>query len=561
MSLVSPASLPPMAVDRPWLLAVAVCAVLAWLTGARLASRRRASRLHRFADPVAWARLGVSSAPGRAAALRVAAVLLLGGVALAGPRWGVARAGAEASGIDMALVLDASLSMLAPDERPSRLERLKQEVRRLRAMAPADRVALIAFAGRSYVLAPLTTDEGALQLYLDTLDPSMVGEGGSSLARALRQGTELLLASDGVADRALVVLGDGETFEPIADVEAAAREAGRRGVHVVTVGFGTPGGATIPVREEGGRLALKRDPEGRVVTTRYVAATLEAAARAADGEFIPAEAGDKAARIRRAVRDLRTARRAQGARDELVLRVHWFLLPALALLLWDSWRQPVSPRARRRSRGRAPAVAAAALLLPGCARAPDPAALYEAGDVRGALASYRRAHAEGDSTVRTRFNLGTAYLANDSVAAALELLEGARREADGELRMRARYNAAVGALRRAREPGAPEAERWLAIAREALRALLRERPGDLDAKWNYELALRSDPGGGGGGGGAGQGEGQAPEPEQGDAQPPASGALDTRQAEALLNSAAREERDVHGRRQPRGRAPTGGKDW
>jgi hypothetical protein len=39
--------------------------------------------------------------------------------------------------------------MLAEDERPSRLERMKQEVRRLRAAAPGDRVALIAFASRS----------------------------------------------------------------------------------------------------------------------------------------------------------------------------------------------------------------------------------------------------------------------------------------------------------------------------------------------------------------------------------------------------------------------------
>ena len=98
-----------------------------------------------------------------------------------------------------AWAIDASLSMMAPDERPSRLERVKQEVRRLRAMSQADRVALIAFAGRSYILTPLTGDDGAIELFLDNLDPSVVGQAGSSLARALRQGTELLLASDGSA--------------------------------------------------------------------------------------------------------------------------------------------------------------------------------------------------------------------------------------------------------------------------------------------------------------------------------------------------------------------------
>lgn len=554
-------SLPPVAVDRPWVLALAAVATAAWLAVARRAQRARAARLRRYALPAAWGRLGVSPSAGRDAVWRLAWVLLLGGLALAGPRWGLARSSAASSGIDMAIALDASMSMLAGDERPSRLERMKREVRRLRAMAPADRVALIAFAGRSYILTPLTTDDGALQLFLDNLDPSLVGEGGSSLARALRQGTELLMAGDGAADRALVVLSDGEAFEPAADVEAAAREAGQKGIHLVTVGFGTAEGATIPVREDG-RLAWKRDVDGRVVVTRHHPEMLEAAARAAEGEFIPATAGDKAARIRRAVRALRTARRAASTRDELVLRMHWFLLPALVLLLWDSWREPVEPRRRRRARAVAPAAVAAGLLLPSCARAPDPAALYEAGDMRQALGGYQRAYAAGDSTPRMRYNLGTAYLANDSLAAAAGLLDGARREADGEVRQRARFNAAVAALRQAREPGTPEPDQWLALARESLRALLRERPGDQEAKWNYELALRTPPGGGGGGG-AGQGQGPQGEsaPEAGESQPPTAGRLDARQAEALLNSAAREERDVHGRRQSKGRSAGTGKDW
>ena len=71
----------------------------------------------------------------------------------------------------MVLALDASLSMMAQDERPSRLERMKEEVRRLRAVSPGDRMGVLAFAGRSYVLSPLTIDEGALDLFLDNLDP------------------------------------------------------------------------------------------------------------------------------------------------------------------------------------------------------------------------------------------------------------------------------------------------------------------------------------------------------------------------------------------------------
>ena len=120
---------------------------------------------------------------------------------------------------------------------------MKQEVRRLRALSPGDRMGVLAFAGRSYVLSPLTVDEGALDLFLDNLDPSVVGQAGSSLARTIKQGVDLLTLTNSGADRALVVMSDGEAFEPMEDVQAEAKRAGEQGISLVTVGFGTAAGA------------------------------------------------------------------------------------------------------------------------------------------------------------------------------------------------------------------------------------------------------------------------------------------------------------------------------
>ncbi len=131
-----------------------------------------------------------------------------------GPRWGTEQTLERGSGVDMVLALDASLSMLATDARPNRLERMKEEARRLLALSGGDRVGLLAFAGRSYILTPLTVDRGALELFLDNLDPSVVGQAGSSLSRAIRQGTDLLVATQTTSDRALIVMSDGEAFEP-----------------------------------------------------------------------------------------------------------------------------------------------------------------------------------------------------------------------------------------------------------------------------------------------------------------------------------------------------------
>ena len=558
-------TLQPLIFDVPWLLlaAVGLPIVVWWMRSVR--SRQRRMRLARYAESSALRRLVMVADPDeRGRTLRLVLIALLAGLALSGPRWGLARGPVSARGIDMAIAIDASLSMMAPDERPSRLERVKQEVRRLRAMSQADRVALIAFAGRSYILTPLTSDDGAIELFLDNLDPSVVGQAGSSIARAIRQGTELLLASDGSADRALVLMTDGEAFEPAEEVKAAATEAGVKGVSLVTVGFGTTRGSTIPI-QDGSVMREKRDDDGKIVITRYSPELLEEAAKAAGGTFIPADASDKATRVRGALRSLRTAKRNVDSREDHVPRYLWLLLPALALLAYDTWwltsRRALKDAASRGS-STMPPVALLLLLgalpvtLMSCKQAPDPAALFAEGNVQAAIAGYRAQIANGDTTVRTRYNLGTALIGADSLKAAAELLDLVRRDSDGETRMRARFNVGYTSLVMGRTPQNPEAEADFAAARAAYRAFLTDRPSDADAKWNYELALRKPPPPQGGGGGGGDSQNDKQEEQRQN-----QGGLDQKQAEALLNSAAREERDVQGRKQRQGRTPPGGKDW
>lgn len=552
-------NLPPLVFDAPWLLLAALLLPLAVWALRRTQSRQRLARLARFADAPALSRLVVQeSGPERARTRRLVAAALLAGLALAGPRWGLARGPMSSRGIDMAIAIDASLSMMAPDERPNRLERVKQEVRRLRAMSQADRVALIAFAGRSYILTPLTSDDGALELFLDNLDPNVVGQAGSALSRAIRQGTELLLASDGSADRALVLLSDGESFESPEDITTAATEAGEKGISLVTVGFGTTKGSTIPIRD-GSVVRQKEDEEGHVVVTKYTPDLLQQAATAAKGTFIPAEASDKATRIRGALRSLRTARRQVDTREDHVPRFLWLLVPALLLVAFDSWRLLRGAPTRRRRRRLAAAAAAAPIAVASCSQPPDPAVLFAQGKVKEAIAAYRDLVAKGDTTSRTLYNLGSALIGADSLREAADRLEAVRRNSEGEVQYRARFNAGLAQLRIGREPGNAQAEEALAAARTDYRALLTDRPNSPDAKWNYELALRQSPppsGGGGGGGGGGSDNQQDDQPK-----PQGQGGLDQRQAEALLNSAAREERDVQGKKQRQGRTPPRGKDW
>jgi Ca-activated chloride channel homolog len=231
-------------IEWPWALAIAgvIPVVVIWLTV--LALRRRAVRLARLGSSGVTRRLGTvafRSPVFRPVRLGLAALLM--GLAFAGPRWGLDRALMNQSGVDVVLALDASTSMLAEDDRPSRLERMKQEVRRLRAMSQGDRFGLLAFAGRSYVLTPLTVDDGALLLFLDNLDPSVVGMAGSSLAATIRQGVSLLSLNRGGGDRAVVLMSDGEAFEDSSEIMDAAKRAREQGVFLITVGFGSTQGS------------------------------------------------------------------------------------------------------------------------------------------------------------------------------------------------------------------------------------------------------------------------------------------------------------------------------
>jgi Ca-activated chloride channel family protein len=272
-------------------MALALLAVLLRLWGVRATARER----QRLADR-AVLRQYVRLPDSRWRWLRVG-LLALGALALALASRGSAPLDVERleeDDVETVLVLDASNSMLAEDLDGSRLDEERQLARALAARLPG-RLAVVYFAGRGYVLSPLTTDVNAVTMFVDAVRPANVGLGGSALAAGLTQALDLLAGGENQARKAIVLFSDGE--ETVGQpVEDALRRAARSGVPVHAVGIGTTEGGPVPLTrdasvdpatafERRGRESFLRGPDGEVVISRLDEATLRTIADATDGLY------------------------------------------------------------------------------------------------------------------------------------------------------------------------------------------------------------------------------------------------------------------------------------
>jgi Ca-activated chloride channel family protein len=240
------------------------------------AARRRAAAMEQFGDVALVERLAAAARPrwraGKAALVVVA--LALAGVALAGPRFGTKVRTVERTGVDLVVALDVSQSMQAQDVAPNRLERAKNEIKRLLGRLDGDRVGLVLFAGDGFVQCPLTTDYNAVRLFLDVADPDLMATPGTRYPAALDAAVQAFNTASPDGDstaaprrtRALLVVSDGGNHS--GDLEALKERARAENVRVFAGGVGETDGTTIPVFRNGRKVGVKKDRNGSVVRTR-----------------------------------------------------------------------------------------------------------------------------------------------------------------------------------------------------------------------------------------------------------------------------------------------------
>jgi Ca-activated chloride channel homolog len=541
-----------MTFDAPFLLFLAPALGLALGFGAWLGRRRRI-RLARRWSP-ALGRL--ARARGAWGPLVVGLVGLLGAVALAGPRWGRTEIRTESRALSLVFAVDISRSMLAEDAAPNRLQHAVREARRLIQDLEGDRLGLIAFAGRSYILAPLTVDGSAIRMYLDALDPDLASEGGTSLASVLSQGADLLGAMTDGADKVLVVFTDGEAHDTLTDVVHAAEAIKEAGVRLILVAEGGTAPSRIPVRDSvGGLVEYQRDDDGTVIQTQRRDDVLRAVVDAAEGTLVPSTAQDQAGAVRDLVAAMKRSPTSATRTADLVPRA-WIpgLVAALLLLAYTLVRP-----------GPALIGLAGALLLVQPLAAQRPTAggrALAAGDPTRAAAEFLKEAGSGVAKDTAFYNAGTAALQAGRLDVARGALVEAAKSLDPSLRYRALYNLGLVGLLAARSDTA-RANELLDDAADRLRQALLLQPSSARAKWNLELTERRrppPPPQGGGGTPPPTGGPQSPQPKP---SAPESKDLSQSQAEQILNSMERRERLTREEQQRRMQSGSAGgvKDW
>lgn len=197
--------------------------------------------------------------PGQLALILRLAGLVLLILAVARPQVGTSTIEIEASGIDILLAVDVSGSMEAMDftlggKPTNRLEVVKKVVNEFILQRPNDRIGLLAFGGRPYLVSPLTLDHSWLRKRLESIRIGMV-EDGTAIGSAIGSGTNRLRDRKSKS-RILILLTDGMNNAGRIPPLVAAEAAETLDIKVYTIGAGTRGEAPIPVTDAFGRKRL-----------------------------------------------------------------------------------------------------------------------------------------------------------------------------------------------------------------------------------------------------------------------------------------------------------------
>lgn len=203
-------------------------------------------------------------------------------VALLGPSFGQSTKEVKSVGKDIFICVDLSTSMNGFDVQPTRLEKVKFELKNIVEAFSSDRIGLIMFSNEAYMQCPLTYDNNALGLFIQSLNTTLVPNTGTDFGPPLKMALEKLESDASNVSRqtskTIVLISDGEDFgEETAGIATDIEEAG---IKLFTLGVGTERGSKISTRR-----GFKKNKQGEEVVSKLNSSSLRKLAADTDGKY------------------------------------------------------------------------------------------------------------------------------------------------------------------------------------------------------------------------------------------------------------------------------------
>lgn len=255
-------------------------------------------------------------------------------VALLGPSFGQSTKEIKSVGKDIFIAVDLSQSMNAFDVQPSRLKKVKFELKNIVNAFSSDRIGLIIFSSEAFMQCPLTYDQNALGLFIETLNTGLVPNAGTDFGPPLRMALDKLnqegTSSAQQKSKIIVLISDGEDFGE--ETDEIAEEIENTGIKLFTLGIGTQRGSKIRTTK-----GFKKDRSGQEVLTRLNPRSLKSLASKTDGKYFEVTAtNNDISRLINTINQIEGELKDTREIDVSANKYFYFLITALGLILLDA---------------------------------------------------------------------------------------------------------------------------------------------------------------------------------------------------------------------------------
>jgi len=261
------------------------------------------------------------------------AYFLLFIIALLGPSFGDTSREIKAIGKDIMVCVDLSESMNAYDIQPTRLEKVKFELKNLVDAFNSDRIGLIIFSSEAFMQCPLTYDQAALNLFIETLGTNLVPNAGTDFGPPIEMALEKLSGDESSStqqkSKIIILISDGEDFGENTIEKASTLE--EVGIKLFTLGVGTETGSKIKTN-----YGFKTDRNGREVFTKLNAKDLKTLAIKTGGKYFEiSEENNDIERLINAINGIEGELKDSRVVDVSANKYYYFVALALILICVD----------------------------------------------------------------------------------------------------------------------------------------------------------------------------------------------------------------------------------